>query len=61
MTIKTRYADDIEERRRSLYQLRSRLQNAGLVSRDDSLVVGRAKVPLLKFKTVPQIGVFISF
>jgi hypothetical protein len=58
LVVHTRHATDLEERKRSLYQIKSRLQSAGVIFDQDAHVVTRVKVPVASFKVVSELGLF---
>jgi DNA polymerase sigma len=58
LVVHTRHAIGLEERKRSLYQIKSRLQSAGVIFEQDAHVITRAKVPVVSFKVVSELGLF---
>jgi DNA polymerase sigma len=56
LVVYTKHAKDTEEKRRALYQFKSRLLNAGVARGSDINVVARARIPIIKFRVVPDLG-----
>lgn len=59
LVIETRHVETLDEKKRTLFQLRDRLRNDGIATATQ--VNARARVPVLSFVSTPESGNQLSF